>query len=199
MTAPVSRHDLYALLDVSRFGACAAAPEGTVVFWNRRAEQILGLSAEQVTGRPVREIIALVNARAPEGTVSDSTVSATALTAIMLGHSDDALTVYLFEDDDESGGEGVSEPRTQAVAAAAADSQAGESDGGRQRGATEILSPRELEVLRFVAAGIRTEKIASDLNISVHTVRNHVRSLRSKLNAKTKLDAVMTAMAKGLL
>ena len=40
---------------------------------------------------------------------------------------------------------------------------------------------------------------AADLQISIHTVRNHVRSLRSKLDAKTKLEAVVTAMRHGLV
>ena len=61
------------------------------------------------------------------------------------------------------------------------------------------LSPRELEVLRLVSLGWSTPRIASDLGISPHTVRNHIRHFRHKLNATTKLEAVLTAMRMGML
>jgi len=61
------------------------------------------------------------------------------------------------------------------------------------------LSARETEILRLVAAGHSSDRIARDLDISIHTVRNHVRSFRRKLEAKTKLEAVVTAMHRGVL
>ena len=61
------------------------------------------------------------------------------------------------------------------------------------------LTDRELQVLRRVAEGRTTKQIADELDISVHTVRNHVRSFRSKLRASSKLDVVMTAMRQGVL
>ena len=56
-----------------------------------------------------------------------------------------------------------------------------------------------MQILRLIAVGTDTDQIAADLQISFHTVRNHVRSLRNKLGAKTKLDAVLTAMRHGLI
>ena len=61
------------------------------------------------------------------------------------------------------------------------------------------LSARETEILRLVAAGHSSDRIARDLDISIHTVRNHVRSFRRKLEAKTKLDAVVNALRLGVL
>ena len=60
-------------------------------------------------------------------------------------------------------------------------------------------APRELEVLRLVAQAQSTVQIAQDLNISPHTVRNHVRHFRQKLGAKTKLEAVLTAVRLGIV
>ncbi len=54
-------------------------------------------------------------------------------------------------------------------------------------------------MLRLVAQGRGTREIAEDLEISVHTVRNHVRHFRLKLNATTKLDAVMAGLRLGIL
>ena len=64
---------------------------------------------------------------------------------------------------------------------------------------TVRLAPGELEVLRLVALGRGTRQIADELGISPHTVRNHVRHFRGKLNAGTKLEAVLTAMRLGIL
>ena len=54
-------------------------------------------------------------------------------------------------------------------------------------------------MLRLVALGRSTAQIARDLRISEHTVRNHVRHFRAKLNASTKLEAVLTALRLGLV
>jgi DNA-binding NarL/FixJ family response regulator len=57
----------------------------------------------------------------------------------------------------------------------------------------EFLTQRELEVLQLLAHGFSTEKIAADLFISVHTVRNHVSKILAKLGAHSKLEAVAIA------
>jgi len=61
------------------------------------------------------------------------------------------------------------------------------------------LTDRELEVLKLLAKGYSTDHLASELYLSVHTVRNHVRNLLGKLGAGTKLEAVVTAAALGLV
>ena len=45
------------------------------------------------------------------------------------------------------------------------------------------LTMRELEVLRLVSQGWGTPRIADELGISYHTVRNHIRHCRRKLSA----------------
>ena len=61
------------------------------------------------------------------------------------------------------------------------------------------LTAREHEVLHLVSMGWETRRIANELNISPHTVLNHIRHFRRKLNAPTKLDAVVTAIRLGIL
>jgi DNA-binding NarL/FixJ family response regulator len=61
------------------------------------------------------------------------------------------------------------------------------------------LTSRELEVLRYVALGWESRHIAGELGISTHTVRNHIRNFRQKLNASTKLDAVVAGVRLGIL
>ena len=61
------------------------------------------------------------------------------------------------------------------------------------------LTPRELEVLGLVAIGWETPRIGEQLGISANTVRKHISNLRQKLNAATKLEAVVVGMRLGIL
>lgn len=61
------------------------------------------------------------------------------------------------------------------------------------------LSDREIEVLQLTADGLGPEEIASSLFLSVHTVRNHLRHAMSKLDAHTKLAAVVKAVRARLI
>jgi DNA-binding NarL/FixJ family response regulator len=61
------------------------------------------------------------------------------------------------------------------------------------------LTKRELEVLRLLAEGKSTSVIVQELVLSVHTVRNHVRNILTKLNAQSRLEAVAIATRQGLL
>ncbi len=59
------------------------------------------------------------------------------------------------------------------------------------------LTPREIEVLRQLAAGTSTKEIATLLFISVATARNHVQSILRKLKAHSRLEAVFFARRVG--
>jgi putative two-component system response regulator len=61
------------------------------------------------------------------------------------------------------------------------------------------LRPRELEVLRMMAAGASNKALAAELYLSLNTVRNHVQSILYKLDAHSKLEAVATAVRAGLI
>jgi len=61
------------------------------------------------------------------------------------------------------------------------------------------LTPRELEVLRLLAAGLETQHMAMRLGIATHTVEWHVRHLIEKLQVHSKLQAVIEATRRGLI
>ncbi|MDQ3856626.1 MAG: response regulator transcription factor [Chloroflexota bacterium] len=63
----------------------------------------------------------------------------------------------------------------------------------------ESLSPRELEVLQLLAAGLPNKTIAVQLNISEHTAKFHVSSVLAKLGAASRTEAVTLAARRGLL
>lgn len=61
------------------------------------------------------------------------------------------------------------------------------------------LTPRELDVLGGLAGGHDVTRIAAGLALSVHTVRDHVRAVLGKLDARTQLEAVVVAERLGLV
>jgi DNA-binding NarL/FixJ family response regulator len=59
------------------------------------------------------------------------------------------------------------------------------------------LSPRELEILQLLAQGRSAPEIGRDLHLSVHTVRNHIKQVLAKLDARSQLQAVVLAVRRG--
>ena len=65
--------------------------------------------------------------------------------------------------------------------------------------AGEALTPRELEVFAMLAEGAGNKTIAWKLRISEHTVKFHVASIMSKLNATSRTEAVSLGIRRGLI
>lgn len=55
------------------------------------------------------------------------------------------------------------------------------------------LTPRQAEVLRLLDRGLSTHQIASELQLSVETVRNHIRGVFRALGVHSRLEAVAVA------
>src|SRR5262249_6941018 len=62
-----------------------------------------------------------------------------------------------------------------------------------------LLSQREREVLRLVAAGFSDQRIAEQLVVSPHTVHRHVANIRNKLSCGTPTAPVAEAARPGAL
>jgi DNA-binding NarL/FixJ family response regulator len=63
----------------------------------------------------------------------------------------------------------------------------------------EPLTPREIEVLGMLAEGQSNKAIAHHLGISEHTVKFHVTSIMTKLNAGSRTEAVTLGIRQGLI
>jgi DNA-binding CsgD family transcriptional regulator len=61
------------------------------------------------------------------------------------------------------------------------------------------ITPRELEILGLIAAGLSTREIAEKVFVSENTVKTHSSRLFDKLGAKRRTQAVQIAKAAGLI
>jgi DNA-binding NarL/FixJ family response regulator len=65
--------------------------------------------------------------------------------------------------------------------------------------AEDTLTPREVEVLRLIAAGSRNRDVADALSISEDTVKVHVKHVMEKLGANDRTEAVTIALRRGII
>jgi PAS domain S-box-containing protein len=208
--------DLDGLLTHTADGVCAVNGGGKVVFWNRSAERILGHTAREVLGRSCCEVfvgrdaagnrlcyqgchvMALVHRGEPVQHFQMATRTKAGkplwldISILVLPGTRRELTttVHLFRDvtaarEIESL---VRERLTQA-----------RGDGGGGSPPDAPLTRRELEVLRLIAGGANTRKIAGLLHVSPATVRNHVQNIFGKLGLHSRLEAAAYAMRRGLV
>jgi NarL family two-component system response regulator YdfI len=63
----------------------------------------------------------------------------------------------------------------------------------------QALTSREVEVLGMLAEGLGNKTIARRLTISEHTVKFHISSIFSKLNASSRTEAVILGARQGLI
>lgn len=70
------------------------------------------------------------------------------------------------------------------------------ADAAKTRVAT--LTPRELEVLRYIAKGLSKKDIAGIMHLSVKTVDNHSTSLMGKLDIHDRVELALFAVREGL-
>ncbi|MCB0068011.1 MAG: response regulator transcription factor, partial [Caldilineaceae bacterium] len=63
----------------------------------------------------------------------------------------------------------------------------------------ESLTPRETEVLTYIAEGFTSREIADTLVISVKTVERHRENIMTKLDIHNRVELVKFAIRKGLI
>ncbi|MGP4052847.1 response regulator transcription factor [Streptomyces sp. 2A115] len=62
-----------------------------------------------------------------------------------------------------------------------------------------LVTAREYDVLRLVAAGHTNPEIADELNLSVNTVKGYLREMMHKLAARNRAQLIVSAQSHGLL
>ena len=70
--------------------------------------------------------------------------------------------------------------------------------GGSERGRFPTLTPRETQILEYIAQGRDNAQIAARLDLSEKTVRNHITSIFDKLGVESRAQAIVMAREQGL-
>lgn len=193
-------------------GAFAIGSDGRIVLWNRAAEKMLGYAAREAIGRPCCDlfvgyddggnrlcyqgchVMALVKMGDPVQSFDMRTrtkagrpiwVNLSTLT-LPPGRAGGPLTVHLFRDVTATK-ELLGLVRERLTGPATAEPMA------------DVLTRRELEILRIIATGVSTRAVADKLRVSPATVRNHVQNILGKLGAHSRLEAVAMATRQRLL
>ncbi len=87
-------------------------------------------------------------------------------------------------------------PRAQPIPSAPPSSRT--SDRAVQLMAS-MLTRREREVLKLLAAGATSDQLADELSLSPHTVRTHIQNIMSKLQVHSRLEAATLAVRHGIV
>jgi NarL family two-component system response regulator LiaR len=74
---------------------------------------------------------------------------------------------------------------------------AGVSSKPRERKSLELLTEREMEVLKLVTKGLSNKDIAEQLCLSVRTVQGHLANIFNKLRVGSRTEAVVHALKEG--
>jgi len=197
-----------------------------VVFWNRGAAALLGRRAEEAMGRHCHEVLGgrdvfgnrFCYANCPLAAMSRSGEAPRAfeLRIPASGNGGDPTTVHvtivrlpgprpdLFTLVHILHGVDERERLTRALARfapalhAVPDPQAAPvAPPPCDAAAPSVLTPREREVLGWMAAGLQNKEIAQKLDLSLATVRNHIHNTLEKLEVHSKLEAVSLAFRNG--
>jgi DNA-binding NarL/FixJ family response regulator len=73
------------------------------------------------------------------------------------------------------------------------------SQTGTQQSTKDLLSERELEVLRLAARGLPNKEIARRLGLSIRTVHSHLANIFMKMHVGSRTEAVLQALRQGMI
>ena len=189
---------------------------GLIVAWNKAAEHLLGFAAAEVVGTPCHEILCGVDTFGNRFCDESCAIQKMAtrdepvqrfvmdvrhagrrrlhllVSVVRLPAAEGFLQLHLLH------------PAGATTSRAVGPSPDSEGPGVAERSEPTVeailtLTPREREVLTLLAAGSTSQDVATELFISLTTVRTHVQNILRKLDVHSQLEAVATAYRFGLL
>jgi DNA-binding CsgD family transcriptional regulator len=169
--------------------------EMRVLSWNRAAEELTGIPADEALGRPCWQVLA--------GTDESGSVYCHAgCSGFRLASEGWPVRPRAMLVKSKSGPLGVTvstiahrtdPPTFVHLLTAAPNRELPEESSGTE------LTPRRREVLSLLAEGVPAKQISARLGIAETTVRNHIRTIRLQLDCHSQLEAVAEARRRGLV
>jgi DNA-binding NarL/FixJ family response regulator len=192
---------------IIREGVIIASPDGTVITGNRRGAELLDVPLHRLPGITLAGRLLGQDPDSPLDTIEDGEILLTQLRAagehgmtcaVRMGNSEERpvrARAVMLADTEFSTQQG----RVAVILEPAPHARDTNCAPVTPCPATlDELSPRELAVLRLLAAGLDVRAVSNELALSVHTTRYYVRSILRKLQVRTQLQAVVFAMQAGL-
>jgi PAS domain S-box-containing protein len=181
--------DVLGALDRLPLPIFAIANDGRIRWLNMAAEDVVG----DRNGRPFTELVAPESRTTVRDAFASKVVgarSATDYEAVLLAKDGSRVDVEICSVPvaGDAGIAGVfGAVGVKAVAPATTPAQ------------VPTLTPRQAEVLSYLARGYSTKEMAAAMGVASETVRNHVRALLGALDVHSRLEAVTTARMRGLV
>ncbi len=209
--------------------AFASDEQGRIVAWNRAAERLFGIPAGQALDRPCHETLSgcdifgnlycradcapreMVCRREPVRsfpldvrTASGEVIRVDILVVVLRGPEPNRFTlVHLVRPHSRSRDSNHLLERLWEQAGRLREDPEPREHGTPRLGdapeRSQILTRREVEILRLLSGGARPHEIADTLSVSIHTVRSHIRSIRRKLEVHGTTQAVLVALRRHLI
>ena len=215
--------ELFTLLEQTADATYTVTEDGEVCSWNRAAEELFGYPAGEVLGRNIHEVLEASDALGTQVLAGDGEAAVRQWEGTPPGIPNFDLEVRtrsgrriwvnvstIVFDPPRSGrrlflrlARDISQRRRDAEllqrmleAARQLVALAGDSSNHAQ---VEPLSDQERRILKLFAEGRKSAAIARMLDISAHTLRNHLHHINRKLRTHSRLEAVTHAQRRGLI
>jgi PAS domain S-box-containing protein len=162
---------------------------------NPSMQRLLGYPRDELVGRPVADLLP-----ASQHPILESEWQGFLATGAFAGERDlvrgDGLTVrFEFAAHTEQ----ITGRRLVLFVALHAEIESPVDESGDSGTGSQLLSPREREIVEQIARGESGEEIAARLRLSPETVRTHVHNAKEKLGARNRAQLVAITLAQGLI
>ncbi len=196
-------------------GICVTDHLMRVVVWNRTAAEITGCGASEVLGRPCRIegndlkldpssrakglIVGGAHARGQSSTCSfhirNKSGDRTWLTTVIpLHHNELGFVFHILRS--LPGPTEVPHHSIDALTNRYSAQQRGDGSGRNGETSLPALTRREQEILRLLASGKTAKPIATEMSLSVATVRTHIQNILRKLKVHSCLEAAVWLLSR---
>ena len=219
-TAHLMTSSLTEIFSNAADGVLGVDQDHMIILWNRAAERLVGFTAAEVMGWPCSEVWAVRNrtgcrlcgencspitsARKEEPVEGREIMVHTkagrpvwlhvSTIVIPVGVPHLFTMVHIFHDVTRQVETEVLLGKVQSLLGSEGALQDGSGMSPQESTSPlKVLTPREQEVLRFIARGESAKGIAQALHISTTTARNHTQKILTKLGLHAKVEAVALA------